>query len=87
MGTHHSRAGKLGAFSKWANTPDRKAATAKARQVFNDRFHAEARLKFPDADEATIDQLAQYARREYYMRLSMLASAARAKRAKKNRAA
>ena len=34
--------GQLAAHTSWANTPDRTARTAHARQAFEDRFLAEA---------------------------------------------
>lgn len=85
MATHHSRAGKLGAHTKWSRTPDREAATAKARQAFRDRFERDARERFPDLDDAAIARLAESGRRAYYQRLSMLAAAARQRHARERR--
>ena len=70
---------------KWAGVDDRTAATARAREAFNDRFIREARERF--GDDLAPDDLARRAehlRRAFYKRLAL--KSAQARRAKKTAA-
>jgi hypothetical protein len=70
--------GAIGAHTKWANTRDRSAATARARQAFQDRFEREVD---PDGTLSPEDRArrAEHARKAFYLRLS--AASAKARRA------
>lgn len=67
---------KVAAHTRWANTIDRTAATAKARQAFADRFERDV-----DPD-GTLDPLerakrAANARRAHFQRLALKSAQAR----------
>jgi hypothetical protein len=70
--------GRIGAHSKWANTPDRSAATAAARRAFLDRFEREVdpNNTLP-ADERALR--AEHARKAYFQRLALKSANARRK--------
>ena len=63
--------GKIAVETSWANTKDRPARTAKARQALEDKFLAEA-----DGDP----QRAKHIRKAYYARLQLASSQARRRR-------
>lgn len=67
---------KVAAHTRWANTTDRTAATAKARQAFRDRFEREVD---PDGvlDPAERAKRANNARRAFYQRLALKSAQAR----------
>lgn len=79
MSTRHVLAGRLGAHTSWANTEDRPARTAPARQKFLDRFEREV-----DPEGRLTPQergiRAEHARKAYFTRLSFLAAEARRRR-------
>ena len=60
--------GQLAAHTSWANTPDRTARTAHARQAVEDRFLAEA-----GGDAKRAESL----RRAYFARLALKSAKAR----------
>lgn len=74
----------LAAHLKWAGTRDRAAATAAARQAFNDRFLTQAREKFGDLPDAELARAADHLRSAYYRDLALKsAQTRRAKAARK----
>lgn len=68
---------RINQLQRWAKTPDRKAATAKAREKAEGRWLAEVREEFPDVDDATARKMADTRRRIYFLNLSKRAVAAR----------
>jgi hypothetical protein len=68
--------GRLGAYSKWANTPDRAAATAPGRAAFLERFE---RQVDPDGTLTAEERAtrAAYARKAYFARLALKSAQAR----------
>ena len=79
MNTHHSLAGRIGAHTRWATEPDRRAALAPARRGLEAKW---AREVDPDGVMAP-DELARRIQnlRQAHMQRMALASA-RARRAK-----
>ena len=78
--SERSARGKLAINTRWAKTRDRTAATAKMRQVFQDRFEKQV------DPEGTLDpevraKLAQNARQAFYQ--SMALKSAKARRLRK----
>lgn len=71
---------RIGAHRKWANTDDRKGATAAARSALVDRFIREARERYGDLPEAELAIRAEHVRREYYTRLALRSAEARRKK-------
>lgn len=73
-----SLAGRIGAYASWANTSDRSARTAPAREAFQRRFEDEVD---PDRilDPAERAQRADAARRAYFARLALKSAQARRK--------
>ena len=73
---NRSTIGRIGAHTKWANTPDRAAATAPARAGFLARFEREVD---PDGvltpDERA--RRAEHARKAYFARLALKSAEAR----------
>lgn len=71
-----SLAGRIGAYTSWANTPDRSARTAPGRAAFDRRFEDEVD---PDRllDPATRAQRADAARKAYFARLALKSAQAR----------
>jgi hypothetical protein len=70
---------KVAAHTRWANTVDRNAATAKARQAFTDRFEREV------DPEGILDPIerakrAKSARSAYFQRLALKSARARRSR-------
>lgn len=70
----------LAAHTKWANTGDRSAATAAAREAFADRFTREARERFGDLPPDQLAQRADHLKRAHMTRLALASSRARAAR-------
>lgn len=70
MSRVHQLAGRVGGYTKWANTSDRAAATSPARKAFLDRFEREVdpEGKLPSGLRA---ERAEAARRAYFARLSL----------------
>lgn len=67
---------RIAAHTRWAKTPDRTAATAKARQAAMDRFEREVD---PDGtlDPAVRAQLATNARKAHFTRMALRSAQAR----------
>lgn len=73
-----SSAARIAAHDSWAQTPDRSARTAPARQGLDARFTREARERLgPDASDAAVSAAAASARKAYFARLSAAAVAAK----------
>lgn len=74
---------RLAAHTRWALEPDPAAATAKARQVFMDRFEREVD---PDGDMDPVERArrAKSARKAHFTRLALKSAQAR-RRAKQAR--
>lgn len=70
---------QIAANTRWANTVDRSAATAKARQAANDRFERQVDPEGVLAPEERAKRAAQ-ARRAHMQKMSLAAARARAKR-------
>lgn len=70
---------RLGAHAKWARTEDRTAATEKMRRGFTEKLE---RQVDPDGsmDPATRAAMVESARKEFYQRMALKSSLARAKR-------
>jgi hypothetical protein len=83
-GTHHSLAGTIGAYTKWAKCDDPSAATAPGRKAFLDRFENEVdpNRTLPAEERA---RRATAARKAYFARLAL--KSAQARRRAKNAAA
>lgn len=79
MSNLHALAGRLGAHVSWANTEDRAARTAPARQAFLDRFEREVD---PDGVLSIQERAvrAEHARKAYFTRLALRAAQARRRR-------
>ncbi|UJW32422.1 hypothetical protein L3Q67_01130 [Saccharothrix sp. AJ9571] len=75
---------RLGAHARWAQEPDRVAATAKARQAFNDRWE---RQVDPDGELDPHERAvrAEHAKRAHFTRMAMASAKARAKTGGKKR--
>ena len=75
-----SLAGRIGAHASWANTDDRTARTAPARQAFADRF---AREVDPDNELSEAERAirAEHARKAYFLGLALKSAKARRKKA------
>ena len=73
-------AGRIGAHSSWARTPDRSARTAPARQAALERFE---RQVDPDGTLTPADRAtrAEHARKAYFLGLSLKSAQARRKKA------
>lgn len=67
---------KIAAYSRWAHEPDRTAATAKARQAFDDRFLREVdpHGELPYAER---HKRADAARKAYFAKLARASAQAR----------
>lgn len=73
-----SQQARLAAHESWANTPDRAARTAGARQGLMARFEREARERLgADASDRAVADAAESARSAYFQRLSAAGVAAR----------
>lgn len=72
-------AGRIGAHKSWANTEDRAARTAPAREAFNRRFEDEVD---PDRklDPAERARRSESARKAYYAGLALKSAQARRRR-------
>jgi hypothetical protein len=70
---------RIAAHTRWANEPDRTAATAKARNAFRDRFEREVD---PDGVLAPEERFrrAENARKAFYARLALASANARRKK-------
>jgi len=79
MSDLHALAGRLGAHVSWAQTEDRSARTAPARQAFLDRFE---RQVDPDGVLSVQERgiRAEHARKAYFTRLALLSAKARRRR-------
>lgn len=75
-----SLAGRIAAAERWANEPDRVAATASARKTFLERFE---RQVDPDGtlNPAERAKRAEHARRAYFLRLAKLSAESRRRKA------
>lgn len=73
---------RIASHEKWANTPDRAAATASARRAFEDRFLRQARERFGDLPLADLQQRAESIRKAYFTRLARASAEARARKAR-----
>ncbi|MEU4556528.1 hypothetical protein [Micromonospora violae] len=51
-------AGRIGAHTRWGNTPDRVAATEPARRTASSKWLREVQAEFPDLDAAAQRQMA-----------------------------
>ena len=69
---------RIAAYTKWARTENRTAATAAARAAFDDRFEREVD---PDGRLSATERArrAGFARRAYFARLALLSAKARAR--------
>lgn len=72
---------RLAAHESWANTEDRPARTAAARQALEDRWIEEARRRFGYTDPDKLTQAAEHLKKAHYVRLAL--KSARARRARK----
>ncbi|ODR06976.1 hypothetical protein BHQ15_12500 [Mycolicibacillus koreensis] len=72
--------GQLAVHTSWANTPDRRARTAKARAKFDQRFENEVDPEkvLPPAERA---KRAESARKAYFARLALKSAKARRRKA------
>lgn len=77
---HTSTSGRVGAYSRWAKEPDRKAATAPARRGFRARFEREV-------DPQGVLSPAELAKRTDYAISAHMSRLALAKKNKKEKAA
>ena len=70
--------GRIGAYSRWAATDDRVAATAPARKAINSRFE---KLVDPESTLTPRERSlrAEWARKAYFTRLAYLSAKARRK--------
>lgn len=73
----HSRAGQLGALTKWGRETDRSAATEAARTAAEERWYVAVRAEHPSLDEHTARQMAAARKREHFIRLAMKSAAKR----------
>lgn len=73
------RNGRIGAHIRWANTDDRTAATAPARQAFADRWDKQVD---PDGVLTPKERhlRAEHAKKAYFLQLAAKSAKARAKR-------
>ena len=71
--------GRIGAYTRWARTDDRSAATWPARKALEDKFEWEVdpERKLTPTERA---KRAEYARKAYYQRLAMKPVQARQRR-------
>lgn len=67
---------QIGAYTSWANTPDRPARTESARRAFNDRFEREVDPEgvLTPAERAI---RAEHARKAYFAQLALKSAKAR----------
>lgn len=68
------------AHLKWARTPDKSAATAKARAESNSRFERQARELHPGGPESRIAEVAESLRRAHMIDMARRSAVARRKR-------
>jgi hypothetical protein len=80
--THRAR---TAANASWANTEDRAARTAKARQAAAARFEKQARRIKPNAPDEDIARLAEQLKKDFHHRRCQ--ASAQARRAPDKRAA
>jgi hypothetical protein len=73
----------IGALISWANTNDRTARTAPARQVFRDRFMRQARERFGNLPADELARRAEHLRKAHYARMALRSAQARRARAAK----
>ncbi|GAB3623841.1 hypothetical protein GCM10027418_19250 [Mariniluteicoccus endophyticus] len=83
MGTKSTRsnqsiAGEIAARVRWANTPDRTAATAAARRGRRAKLEAEIREQHPDLSSDEIEYRVDQLMRAHMLRMSLAAKKARA---------
>lgn len=71
----------LAAHERWAGTDDPAAATAPAREAFQDRFLRLAREKYGDLPEADLARRAEHLRRAHFRRMALASSKARSRKA------
>jgi len=76
--SHHSLAGSIGAYTKWANCADTTAATAPGRQAFLSRFEKQVD---PDGTLSSAERgrRATAARKAYFKRLALKSAQSRSK--------
>ncbi|MEV1018132.1 hypothetical protein AB0I89_32140 [Micromonospora sp. NPDC049801] len=67
-----SAAGRIGAHTRWGNTPDRSAATEPARRAAASKWLKEVQAEFPDLDQVTQQQMADSRRRAHLIRIAHL---------------
>ncbi|WP_422734012.1 hypothetical protein ACN26Y_29935 [Micromonospora sp. WMMD558] len=78
---------KLAAHCKWANCDDRTAATAPARQGFNDRFLTQAREKYGDLPDTELAIRAESLRKAHFARMAYRSAEVRRGKAAARKAA
>lgn len=71
--------GRIAAHHRWANTPDRTAATSLGRKAFLDRFERQVDPEGKLSCELR-SRLAENARKEYFSRLAQKSAQSRAKK-------
>lgn len=75
---------RVGAAASWAATPDPAARTAPARQAAVDRFRRQIDAEYPDVPEVRRADMAEHARKAYFLKLAL--KSAQARRARSGRA-
>lgn len=68
---------RLAAHESWANTSDRSARTAPARQAARDRFIRLARERYGDLPLAELQKRAEHLRKAHYTRMAIASAEAR----------
>lgn len=68
---------RLAAHESWANTSDRSARTAPARQAARDRFIRLARERYGDLAPAELQKRAEHLRKAHYTRMAIASAEAR----------
>lgn len=71
---------QLAAHTSWANTRDRTARTAPARQAAEDRFYRQARRQFPDLPAKELAIRAQHLKIAHMRRMALRSAQARRKK-------
>lgn len=73
----HTPRARLAAHMGWANTLDRSARTAPARQAAETRFETKAREMHPHATDSQIAAVAESLRKAHYAALGLRSAQAR----------
>lgn len=81
MDSEQSLRAKIAAHSRWARTPDRTAATSRARQAADARFERQVDPS-GSMDPAVRARLAENARKAYFTKLALRSAQARKARRK-----